>query len=297
MFPLICQHFEASWFRSELRSLLFTTFAWLCINFSCLLFWALLLFFSRSTVFCLQPCFALCRSGLPLVQEFLPFCVLMLPFSCFGPLVWDPFVLNRGQTIEVLVRSGWVPRPRTPRTLLCKIWWRILLSCRLTRLDLNSVQFNIPFEDGVLWRLHGRISSFWTSPGHFRRIVGTSKSGVDDASMRTAPGVALWGGKPRRKYFSSLHLTRWTDHFEPKTYFILALYKMITSSAVFLKSPRLRGIFLRDSCPLSHRFKVCSRVNNLRHRHISKTHCVSRACPEPGNVQGTCIGCFLLVTR
>ena len=61
---------------------------------------------------------------------------------------------------------------------------------------------------------------------------------------------------------------------------------MITSSAVLLKSQRLRGIFWMDCCPSSHQFELCRRVNNIRHRHISKIHRVSRVCPEPGNVQG-----------
>ena len=173
-------------------------------------------------------------------------------------------------------------------------WWRILLSCRLTRLNLNSVQFSISFKHGVLWRIRGRISSFWTSPGRFRRIVAMSKSGFGDELMRTAPGVALRGRKLRRKYFSPRHLTRWTDHVEPKACFILALYRIITSSAVLLEPQRLRGIFWMNSCPFSHQFELCNRVNNLRHRHISATH---RVCPQPGNIQGACIGCFLLVTR
>ena len=50
-----------------------------------------------------------------------------------------------------------------------------------------------------------------------------------------------------------------------------------------------------DFCPFSHRFELCSRVNNLRHGHIYKTHRVTRVCPEPGNFQGTRIGCFLSV--
>ena len=55
-------------------------------------------------------------------------------------------------------------------------------------------------------------------------------------------GVALWGGKPQRKFFSSQHLRRWTDQLQPKICFIVALCKMITSSsAVLLKSQCLRG--------------------------------------------------------
>ena len=115
-----------------------------------------------------------------------------------------------------------------------------------------------------------------------------SKSSVGDVSMRTTPGAALRGEKPRRKYFSWLHVTSLTEHLEPKTCFILALYRIITSSAVLLKSQRLRGIFWMDSCPFRQRFELCNRVNNLRHRHTSKTHRVSRVCPKPGNVQGTC---------
>ena len=130
-----------------------------------------------------------------------------------------------------------------------KFWWRILLSCRLTRLNLNSIQFSISFKHGVLWRLRGRNSFFWTSPGRFRCIVAMSKSGFGDVWMRTAPRVALRGGKPRRKYFIPRHLTRWTDHVEPKACFILALYRIITSSAVLLKSQRPRGIFLWIHAP------------------------------------------------
>ena len=150
-----------------------------------------------------------------------------------------------------------------------------LLSCRLTRLDLNSVQLSIPFQNGVLWKLHGRISSFWMCSDRFRRIVDLSKSNVGDVSMLVTPGVALQGRKPRRKYFSSLHLTRWTDHAEPRTCLILVLYRMKASSAVLLTSQRLRGIFRRDSCPFCHPFELCSRVNSLRHRHIFKIHRVS----------------------
>ena len=99
--------------------------------------------------------------------------------------------------------------------------------------------------------------------------------------MRTTPGVALREGKPRRKYSSLLHLTRWTDHLEPKRYFTLALYRTITLSAVLLKSQRLRGIFLwRDSCPFSHRFELCSRVNNIQ--DTSRLSPLSRTweCPK-----------------
>ena len=90
---------------------------------------------------------------------------------------------------------------------LARFWWRVLLSCRLTRLDLNSVLSSFAFQDGVLRQLYRRSSSFKTSPGRFCRIIAMSKPVVDDISTRTTPGVALWGGKPRRKYFSSLHLT------------------------------------------------------------------------------------------
>ena len=75
--------------------------------------------------------------------------------------------------------------------------------------------------------------------------------------------------------------------------FILALYRTIISSAVLPKSQRLRGSFWRDSCPFSHRFELCSRVNNLRYRHISKTHIVSCDCPRLGNVQGEPDSCQL----
>ena len=117
--------------------------------------------------------------------------------------------------------------------------------------------------------------------GRFRRIVGMSKSDVDDVSTIMTPGVALQGRKPGRKYFSSLHLTRWTNHAVPKTCFILALYRMITSSAVLLKSQR---VFFRDSCPFCHRFELCSRVNSLRYRRIFKIERVSCVFPGPASV-------------
>ena len=131
---------------------------------------------------------------------------------------------------------------------------KILMTCPIV-LQINSagfeyVQLNISFKDGVLCWFHGRISSFWTSPGRFPRIVAMSKSGVGDVSVRTTPGVALRRGTPRRNYFSSLHLTRWTGHLEPKIYFILALYRMTTSSPVLLKSQRLRGIVFNGFLPL-----------------------------------------------
>ena len=139
--------------------------------------------------------------------------------------------------------------------------------------DLNSAQSSIAFKDGDLWRFHGRIPSFWTSSGSFHRILVLFKSGVNDVSMRTTPGVALRGGKPRRIYLSSLHLTTGTHHAEQNTCFILALYRAITSSAVSPKSQRLRVIFWRDSCRLNHRFDVCSRVTTFDivtyPRHVS----------------------------
>ena len=57
------------------------------------------------------------------------------------------------------------------------------------------------------------------------------------------------------------------------------------------------GDFWRDSCRFSHRFQLCNRVNNLRHRHTSQMYRISLVCAEPGNVHGACIGCFLPVTR
>ena len=124
-----------------------------------------------------------------------------------------------------------MPRSRTLFYCSARFWSRVVLSCRLTRLDLHSVQSSNSFKDGVLRRLHCRISSFWTCPGRFRRIVSMCWSGVGDVSMTTMPGVSLWGGKPRRKYFSSLYLTRWTDHLEPKTFFYpgsLLIYHVVS---------------------------------------------------------------------
>ena len=173
---------------------------------------------------------------------------------CFGRrpvLSFRPLSFVRGQHLLLLLtvvkqykfRSVRMSAPDFARLVYCfaRFWWRVLLSCRLIRLDLNSVQLSIPFQDGVLRKLHGRFSSFWMCSGRFRRIVEMSKSYVGDVSMLMTLGVALRGRKPGRKYFSSLHLTRWTDRAEPNTFFILALYRMITSSAVLLKSQRLRG--------------------------------------------------------
>ena len=254
---------KAFWFCSDMRSLLFTIFVWLCLI---------------SAAFCFELCL-----------RFRPLCIVHRRHILLLLIPVKQYKFEVGQA----------ECPDFSRLTYCfaRFWWRILLSCRLTRLNLNSVQFSIACKDGVLWRLRGRISSFWTSPGRFRRIIAMSKSGFGDVSTKTTPGVALSRGKPRRKYFSLLNLTRWTDHIQPKTCFILALYRVITSTGVLLKSQRLRGIFWMDSCPFSHQFELCGRVNNLRHRHISKTHRVFPACPEPGNVQGACIGRFLLVTR
>ena len=107
-----------------------------------------------------------------------------------------------------------------------------------------------------------------------------SKSGEGDVSMRTTSGVALQGGKPRRNFFRSLHLTRWTDHFESKTYSIPALYRRITSPAVLLKSKRLRGIMWMVSWPYSQRFlTVQPRKQSSISSHIQdiqRLSCLSR---------------------
>ena len=68
--------------------------------------------------------------------------------------------------------------------------------------------------------------------------------------MRTTPGVALWGWKPRRKYFSLPHVTRWTDHLEPKTYFILALYKERSRRQQCYSSRSVYEGFLEGFLPL-----------------------------------------------
>ena len=290
-----------------LASLLFESVAWLVLFWTAFCFRSLLLLISRYAVFCFQPCLSLVDLDVPLSCR-LTRLHLITPAFVFGErsvLTFGRYLLFASQIFFCSLKQ-WNNRNLRSvrlraRTLSClvfcfaRFWWRVLLSCRLTRLDLNSIQFSFAFKDGVLRRLHGRVSSFKTSPGRFRRIIAMSKSVVGDVSTRTTPGVALWGGKPRRKYFCSLHLTRWTDHFEPKTSFILAVYRINTSSAVLLKSRRLQGIVWMHSCPFSNRFELYSRVNNLRHRHIYKTHHVSRVYPEPGNVQGACIGCFLPV--
>ena len=66
-----------------------------------ILFRSLLLLFSRSTVFCFQPCLAWCRSGLPFVQEFLSFCVLRAIVLSFRPRTAYSFVSDYGQTIQI----------------------------------------------------------------------------------------------------------------------------------------------------------------------------------------------------
>ena len=217
--------------------------------------------------------------------------------SCFRPLTLlrptCSFVLDHGQTMELEVVRAECPDFARLIHCFANFWWRVLLSCRLTRLDLNSVQLRIALKDGVLWRLHCRISSFWTSPGRFPRIVAMSKSGVGDVWMRTTPGVALRGEKPRRKYFSSLHLTRWTDHLEPKKYFILALNRITTSPAVlFNKSQRLCGIIWTDYCPFSHRFwTVQPREQPSTSSHIQDKTRFPRLS-RTGNVHKACFGCF-----
>ena len=112
-----------------------------------------------------------------------------------------------------------------------------------------------------------------------------SKSDVGDVSMIMTPGVALQGGKPRIIYFSSLHLTTWTDHAGPKTWFILALYRTTTSSAGLLKSQRLRGIFWRDSCAFSKPVWIvqpCKQSSTTSHiQDTSRLLRLSRTCECP----------------
>ena len=157
----------------------------------CPLFSSSALLISRSTVFCFQPCLPLRQSRLPLVIELRVHCLINISFCSRPP-------------IEIGGRSGWVHLLLMPSHCFTSFWWRVLLSCRLTQLNFNSAQWSICFKDGIPWRLRSRISSFWTSPGRFRRILGMSKSGVGDVSMKTPPGVALLGGKPRRIYFSCI---------------------------------------------------------------------------------------------
>ena len=103
---------------------------------------------------------------------------------------------------------------------------------------------------------------------------------------RCMDGNDARGGFMRRKtsekilQLAAFDKTRCSPRAE--TGFILALYRTIISSAVLLKSQRLRGTFWRDSCPFCRWFELCCNVNNLRHRHISKTHHVSCDCPELG---------------
>ena len=110
--PFHLQAFWGCWFCSAMRSRLFTTFALLCLNISCLLFRSLLLLFSRSAVFCFQPCLAWCRSGLPFVQEFLSYCVstaIVLIFQaaasiffCFGPRSNNRNIISIGLSAPIL---------------------------------------------------------------------------------------------------------------------------------------------------------------------------------------------------
>ena len=93
----------------------------------------------------------------------------ILSCHCFG----QHFLLFQAAVKQYKLEVVRAECPDFTRLVHCypRFWWRVLLSCRLTRLDLNSLHFSIAFKDGVPWRLHSRISSFWTSPGRFRRIV------------------------------------------------------------------------------------------------------------------------------
>ena len=250
-----CLLFTIAGFLFDIYRLLFTTLLAFVSIWTCLVFTSSALFVSgRRSVRLSAPiwhavhCFARFWWRVLLSCRLTRLYLISISF-CFGMAVlvifrtgshWlrptYSFVLHRGRTIEILVESCWVLRLHTACPLFRKVLMTYSIVLQITSADLNTVQFSICFKDGVSWRLHGRLSSFWTSPGPFRRIVAMSKPGVGDVSLRMTPGMALWGGKQRRKYFSSLHLTRWTDHFEPETCFILALYRNITSSAVLLKS-------------------------------------------------------------
>ena len=115
--------------------------------------------------------------------------IFQADLHCLLPTYY--FVLDRRQTIEISVRRAECHDFERLVYCFARFWWRILLSCRLTWPDLNTVQLSIAFKDGDLWRFHGRISSFWTFSGCFRCIVVLSKSGAGDIAMRTTPRVAL----------------------------------------------------------------------------------------------------------
>ena len=258
--------------------------AWLCFNLGCLLFLCSVSFvfkiyrllFPSLLGFVHLDCLSCTRSAsfvflTRLVDSFarsrwrillscrLLGCIWIAPAFVFVPrsvLSFRPpplfptnisFVFDHGQTIKIAAQLGWVPRSCTPRYCSTRFWWRVLLSCRLARLDLNTIQLSISSKIEFCEGFTGRISSFWTSPGRFRRIVAIYKSGVGDVWMQKTPGVALWGEKPRRKYYGSLHLTRWTAHLETKTYFILALYRTPSRQQCYSSRSVNEGDFWRDS--------------------------------------------------
>ena len=78
-----------------------------------------------------------CQIGLPFVHEFcwsLDF-IFLAAFHCIRPT----FLL-------FLANWNWFRRVECPdfaRLVCCsaRFWWRVLLSCRLTRLDFNSVSY------------------------------------------------------------------------------------------------------------------------------------------------------------
>ena len=161
---------------------------------------------------------------------------------------------------RIAARSGWVPWSCTPRVL----FHEILMTCFIV-LQISSAGF----EYRQVEHLFQRWRFMKTSWPYFFLLdlswaLSSCCSHIQVQRWRCMDENDAQSGFMRRKTseknFSSLHLTRWSAHLEPKTGFILALYWTIISSAVLLKSQRLRGIFRRDSCPISRRFELCSRV-------------------------------------
>ena len=187
---------------------------------------------------------------------------------------------------RIAVRSGWVPWPCTPRVL----FHEILMTCSIV-LQISSAGFEYRRVEHLFqtWRF---MKVSW--PYFFLLDVSLALSAycshIQVRRWRCMDENDARAGFIRRKTLEKILQLAAFDKMKcpprAETSFILALYRTISSSAVLLKSQRLRGIFWRDFCPFSRRFELCSRVNNLRHPHISKTLHVSRDCPELGNVQG-----------
>ena len=294
--------------------------AWLCFNLGCLLFLCSVSFvfkiyrllFPSLLGFVHLDCLSCTRSAsfvflTRLVDSFarsrwrillscrLLGCIWIAPAFVFVPrsvLSFRPpllfptnisFVFDHGQTIKIAAQLGWVPRSCTPRYCSTRFWWRVLLSCRLARLDLNTIQHFV--KDRVLWRLH------W--PYFFlldvSRALSSYCSHIQVRRWRRMDAKDARRGFMRRETAKKiLRLAAFDEmNCSPRDENILysgSLQNTI-SPAVLFKSQRQRGGLLEGFLALpGHRFELGSSVNSLRYRQISKIRRVYCVCPGPGSV-------------